>query len=264
MKKRHSSVRRLLIILLLPAILSCRTTDSASSPVPPADQEEADIASMMFDLSPGNGRLYFFTAVTREQYRDKEIESCRDEAARQLSRYIQINGVTYARTSESVRGTIVREAADVAFNNDLAMELREQLEPVREIQTEEGTAALFSYPVREPLSLSYRPSGQNSVPDWVEKAPSIPGFQTAVGFTGPRRFLERTLQQADKNALATLLEQRTGSLNTTQQDWQTNRGSSSAALTTEKAAGSIRQAYILSRWRDRKGNFYSLAVCPLP
>ncbi len=33
---------------------------------------------------------------------------------------------------------------------------------------------------------------------------------------------ERTMKQADKNALATLLEQRKGSLNITQKDWLGN------------------------------------------
>lgn len=224
----------------------------------------SEISSLMFDLTPSDGMLYFFTVITREQYREKEVESCREEAARQLSRYFQINGVTYNRTTQSTQGTNIREASGIAFNDERARALTEEMELILEIQTDEGTAALFSYRKGSVFSLPYKPGKKDGAPDWISNSIRIPGYQTAVGFTGPRRFFERTMKQADKNALATLLEQRKGSLNITQKDWETDFGSAAASQSIEKAAGSVNQAYILSRWIDSKGNFYSLAVCPAP
>ncbi len=252
-------------VFILLLSVSCQTT-AKKEPVSPSSAEEQmeEISSLMFDLSPSEGKLFFFTAVTREQYRDREIESCRMEAARQYSRFHQINGATYSKTSENTRGTIVTEASGIAFNDDLAERLAENLELVKEIETEEGTAALFSVSSDRLFKLSYKPAGQHSEPDWISQSIEIPGYQTAVGFTGKKRFLERTLQQADKNALATLLEQRKGQFNATQSDWQSNYGSTGQSSVVEKAAGSIQQAYILSRWIDSKGNFYSLAICPRP
>ena len=252
-------------VLVLLLLVSCQTVNKEEpvSPDPSGEQME-EISALMFDLTPSGGKLFFFTIVTREQYREKEIESCRMEAARQYSRYKQINGATYSKTSENSRGTVVTEASGIAFNEDLAQRLAESLKLVKEIQTNEGTAGLFSVSVDRIFSLSYRPSGLLDEPDWINQPPDIPGYQTAVGFTGKKRFLERTLQQADKNALATLLEQRKGHFNVSQNDWQSNYGSATQSKVVEKAAGSIQQAYILSRWIDSKGNFYSLAVCPRP
>ena len=252
-------------IFIMLLFVSCQTTAEKEPTSPsPAEAQMKEISSLMFDLSPSEGKLFFFTAVTREQYREKEIKSCRMEAARQYSRYHQINGATYSKTSENTRGTVVTEANGIAFNDDLAGRLVENLELEKEIRTEEGTAALFSVSADTRFKLSYKPAGLNSEPDWINQSIEIPGYQTAVGFTGKKRFLERTLQQADKNALATLLEQRKGQFNATQSDWQSNYGTTGQSSVVEKAAGSIQQAYILSRWIDSKGNFYSLAICPRP
>lgn len=255
---------RIMLFLSFFLISSCLTLEEEKKSPENQEMRMSEISSLMFDLSPQNGLLYFFTVVTREQYRDKEIESCREEAARQLSRYFQINGVSYNRTTESTQGTKIKEASSIAFNDDRAKALTEKMELVKTIQTNEGTAALFSYKGETVFSLPYTPVEKDGAPDWINNSIKIPGYQLALGFTGPRRFLERTLKQADKNALATLLEQRKGSLNITQKDWETNYGSIAASQSIEKAAGSLNQAYILSRWIDSRGNFYSLAVCPAP
>ena len=76
---------------------------------------EEEIGPLMFDLTPRDGKLFFFALVTREQYRENEIESCRAEAARQLSRYVQINGVTYSKTRESSKGISVRGSSGNRF-----------------------------------------------------------------------------------------------------------------------------------------------------
>ena len=140
--------------------------------------------------------------------------------------------------------------------------MQDKLKLEDELTNYEWTAALFSYETSRTFTLPYQPASLKDTPDWINSSVKIPAYQSAVGFTGKKRFLERGIQQADKNALATLLEQRRGSLNVTQADWQTEYSSSAASLSVEKAAGSITQAYILSRWIDRDGNIYSLAVCP--
>ena len=254
----------LILLLLLILLSSCRTTDSEKGETNTNDDAIEQVSAMMYDLSPREGHLYFFTIISRQQYRDKEETLCREEAARQVSRYYQINGVSYSRTDESVRGTAKKEATGIAFNDDQAKRLEGELELVNQLQTNAYTAALYSYPQPSPIQIPYAPGRTEETPEWVNGSVRISGFQTAVGFTGPQRFLAKTLQQADKNALATLLEQRTGSLDISQADWQSQRASSSRSSMTETAAGSIRQAYILSRWIDGKGNFYALAVCPLP
>ena len=259
-------MRKILVITLLASSLlmpGCRSSQKD----PGEDPETLDnekISSMMFDLTPREGKLFFFTMATRQQYREKELELCREEASRQLSRYFQINGVSYARTDESARGTAKKEATGIAFNNDRAIALLEDIELEDKIQTEKLTAALFSYSKAETFALSYGPGYKDKEPDWIFSSVKIPGYQVAVGFTGPSRFLSRTLQQADKNALATLLEQRNGSMDITQSDWQSQAASSSRSRMIETSAGSISNAYVLSRWIDKKGNFYSLAVCPSP
>ncbi len=255
----------LLMSLLAGALLitGCRSSQKEPQEDPETLQMEK-ISSMMFDLTPREGKLFFFTISTRQQFRDRELELCREEAARQLSRYFQINGVSYTRTDESVRGTAKKEATGIAFNNDRAIALVEDLTLEDQIQTEKLTAAIFSYSGTSTFSLPYQPGYKNKEPDWIFSSVKIPGYQVAVGFTGPSRFLSRTLQQADKNALATLLEQRNGSMDITQSDWQSQTASSSRSRMVETSAGSIGSAYILSRWIDKKGNLYSLAVCPAP
>ena len=250
-------------LILIFSVLSCETVKKEGAEIPSVETpRKDDIAPLMFDLSPREGKLYFFALVTREQYRDNEIESCRAEAARQLSRYFQINGVSYSKTSESVNGLSLMEATGIAFNDDLALNLQDKLKLEKKVKNYEWTAALFSYKAERTFSLPYKPTLLNSRPDWINSSARIPGYQTAVGFTGKKRFLERGIQQADKNALATLLEQRKGSLNITQADWQNEHSSAAASLSVEKSAGSVKQAYILSRWIDPEGNVYSLAVCP--
>ncbi len=253
-----------LMITALFLLGSCTSFSKENLDENPDGKAMEQVSELMFDLTPSEGKLYFFTLVTRKQFRDREIAVCREEASRQLSRYFQINGVSYSRTDESVRGTAKKEATGIAFNDDRAQTLVDDLEEEKIIQTEDFTAAVFSYSKAGTFSLPYKPGMKDGHPDWIYSSVKIPGYQTSVGFTGPSRYLARTLQQADKNALATLLEQRNGSMDITQSDWQTEWASSSRSSMVETSAGSIQNAYILSRWMDDNGNFYSLAVCPLP
>ncbi|MDA3958141.1 hypothetical protein [Oceanispirochaeta sp.] len=260
----RSNMRLLLFLSLFSLFLSCSSLGGSSYTERLNRSKQDRISSLMADLSPREGKLFFFSAVTREQYRDRELESCRQEAAAQLSRYNAINGVSYVQTENRNNNTKFWEAGDIAYNSDLASSLEESLVLEEKIQTEEGTCALFSYtPDQIPDFIFTASRDISKQPDWTLQALKLKGFQSAVGFTGPRRYLERTIQQADKNALATLLEQRSGSLETTQRDWQTGRASWSGSIITTRASGTIRQAYIISRWQDKKGNMYSLVLCPL-
>ena len=233
-------MKKVLSILILSGIFlfpACRTSQDES--INQNEKQMAEISSIMFDLTPEGKKLFFFTITARQHIRDKELKICREEASRQLSRYFQINGVSYSRTNESAGGTAKKEATGIAFNNDRAISLVEDLELEEQIQTEDLTAALFSYSKTASFSLPYKPALKEDEPDWIYSSVKIPGYQVAVGFTGPSRFLSRTLQQADKNALATLLEQRNGSMDITQSDWQTQTASSSRTSMVETAAGSI-------------------------
>jgi len=255
--------REVLILFLLLLIGSCRSSGTSVKESFGEPEQKAKIASLMEDLSPRDGNLLFFAAVTRTQHRTRELEECRMEAAAQLSRYFAVKGVTFVQTISMTTGTIVSEAGEIAFNSDRAASLAEKLILMEEIRTREGTCALFSYKPDVLPNYPFTPDRNKNPPSWTRKSLKLRGFQSAVGFTAPKRFLERTIQQADRNALAALLELNTGSISASHNDQQNKRGTRSESFMAEKASGTVREAYIISRWQDEKGNIYSLALCPL-
>jgi len=253
----------LLSVFLFLLLTSCRTSGTPEEKKQDTPAVRERIAFLMSDLSPREGRLLFFAAVTREQYRDRELEKCRREAAAQLSRYKAFNGVNIALTMNRTTGTVTIEGGDIAYNGDLAESLEKDLELVEEIRTEEGTCALFSYKPETLPPFPFKPEWKTSPPEWTRSALKLNGFRSAVGITGPGRFLSRTIQQSDRNALTALLEETSGTLTTLQKDKQNETGSRSESDVTVRATGTLRNAYIISRWQDEKGNMYSLVLSPI-
>jgi len=260
--RKSSFILFSLLILMILLSASCRSGGEGTERETKTAEEER-ITALMADLSPKDGKLLFFAAVTRQQHRERELEECRREAAAQLSRYHAFNGVNFTLTMNRTNSTMSVEGGEIAYNSDLADSLMKDLVLEEEIRTEEGTCALFSFKPDDLPLFPFKPEWKTSPPEWTQNALKLKGFRSAVGITGPGRFLARTIQQADRNALTALLEESTGTVSTVQKDNRNSRGSSSESDVTVRASGTVRNAYIISRWQDEKGNMYSLVLRPL-
>ncbi|WP_319561557.1 LPP20 family lipoprotein [Marispirochaeta sp.] len=202
--------------------------------------------------------------------RDKELEQCILNAARQAARYTGI-----AARFSTFRGTF-REGTGYA--DDLRLYYNEELVPsligeaqIRTLhQDETGSYALIRFPSLLSSSAAKKKTFPVDIqagtrePAWITTIPAQDDYYYGLGVSRPRIRFADSIADADQAALAEILLQLVAEVDVSYKvSTGENAGSSFQEDVYQYSSSTVRGFRIAARWRSPDGAyFYSLAVLP--
>ena len=221
--------------------------------------------SFLWDTSPDNGTLLFFSFIPRRAYREEEIKLAVSEAARQASMLYSVGVDAKFAVKSDNKDLGFLEAIDVQYDRGLAADLEAKIRIRQHYRDNEGTFILAELDgINFKGSFSVIPGKENE-PDWLYNVPEIPGYLVSLGSLQRSRYKIDSLRKADEQALANLAKQVSVAVKTKRTDLE-SEGSGSAFSETnyEVTSAFVRGFYVLGRWSTDNGSiYYTLAVCPV-
>ena len=219
---------------------------------------------LLWDTSPDNGTLLFFSFIPRRAYREEEIKQAVSEAARQAAMLYSVGVDAKFAVKSNNKDLGYLEAIDVQYDRGLAEDLEAKIKIRQHYRDNEGTFILAELDgINFRGSFSVTPGKENE-PDWLYNMPGIPGYLVSIGAVQRSRYKIDSIRRADEQALANLAKQVSVVVKAKRTDLE-SEGSGSAFSETnyEVTSTFVRGFYVLSRWSTDNGSiYYTLAVCP--
>ncbi len=221
--------------------------------------------SFLWDTSPDNGTLLFFSFIPGRADREEEIKLAVSEAARQAAMLSSLKVDAKFAVMSNNKDLGYLEAIDVQYDRGLAEDLVAKIKIRQHYRDNEGTfilAELDSISYKENFSVT---KGKENEPDWLYNVPEIPGYLVSIGAVQRSRYKIDSIRRADEQALANLAKQVSVVVKAKRTDLE-SEGSGSAFSETnyEVTSTFVRGFYVLGRWSTGNGNiYYTLAVCPV-
>ena len=221
--------------------------------------------SFLWDTSPDDGTLLFFSFIPRRAYREEEIKLAVSEAARQASMLSssKVDAKFAVKSNNKDLGYL--EAINVQYDRGLALDFETKIKIRQHYRDNEGTfilAELDGISFKEKFSVIH---GKENEPDWLYNLPQIPGYLVSIGTVQRSRYKIDSIRKADEQALANLAKQISVIVKAKRTDLE-KEGSGTAFSETnyEVTSAFVRGFYVLGRWSTDNGNvYYTLAVCPV-
>ena len=221
--------------------------------------------SFLWNTSPHNGNLVFFSSIPGKANREEEVRFAAADAARQAS--ILYNAKVDAKfaVKSNNRDLGFLEAINIQYDKGLAGDLEAKMKILHHYRDNEGT-----YILAELDGVNYRGnfdagSGEGNDPAWLYNVPVLPGYLVSIGAVQRSRYKIDSIRKADEQALASLAKQVSVVVKAKRTDQESEiSGSSFSETNYEVTSAFIRGFYVLGRWSTDNGNTYhTLAVCPV-
>ncbi|MCK5196788.1 MAG: LPP20 family lipoprotein, partial [Spirochaetales bacterium] len=221
--------------------------------------------SFLWDTSPDNGTLVFFSSIPRKAIREEEVLFAAADAARQASILYtaKVDAKFAVKSNNKDLGFL--EAINIQYDKALAGEIKAKIKILHHYRDNEGT-----YTLAELDGISYRGDfepkpGEGNNPDWLYNVPFLPGYLVSIGAVQRSRYKIDSIRKADEQALANLAKQVSVVIKAKRTDLDSEvSGSAFSETNYEVTSAFIRGFYVLGRWSTDNGNTYhTLAVCPV-
>ncbi len=247
--------------------------DTEIEPVTLTEHKESlfsDIELIISNTYPSDNSFRIAALSPRFQNHDDEIQFALKNAAKQIACFYG-SFVSYQKLmDENIIGTLHFQQINVIYDQVLASSIVDKLEIINESSDHDYYIAIISMKADKlPTILPTMESIDNSRPSWVNNPPEFDGFITGVGFSGRRKSVYHSWEQADKQSIAeivNIISTNVLSGSGTIERGSTSSGASTSVIKTYSTSDvHIKGFYILSRWREPDGsNYYTLAIADKP
>ena len=218
----------------------------------------------LWDTSPDNGTLLFFSSIPGRAYREEEVELAVSEAARQAAMLSgsKVDAKFAVMSNNRDLGTL--EAIEVQYDRGLAADLETKIKIVHHLRDNEGTYILAELDGIEFKGSFSVVQVDDNGPDWLYNVPELPGYLVSIGAVQRSRYKIDSIRRADEQALANLARQVSVVVKAKRTDLQSEGSGSGFSETHYQITSTyIRGFYVLGRWSTDNGStYYTLAVCP--
>ena len=246
---------------------SCASNETTEETVQPVIADAApDAPKWFWDHRPSSGAVYFIGFGTRHKRREDEVYAALKEASVQAGVFESFWGASQDLVRSDFSGTDFNTRTKAHYNAQAADAALESLEVEDQWQNNQATWILFRLTTTKAKAIHWQPGYPDGEPDWIRRPPMIPGYHVTIGSGAKKSSLAKTLRGADVSALAAMIDAfhgqtKTGTI-TGQQSSKTWSKSSGQSETYDRGFGEVRGFLVISRWVDKKGNAWSLAISP--
>ncbi len=213
--------------------------------------------------TPVEGVPVFVGVSPRRRDRDAELQAAREHAALQASRFFHLRGEAVFYTQRVGRRSGYVKSVSIDDDAMLAERLAAELELFDFRREENGSIGRFSLPGYRIDPIGFNSRDRLGKPVWLSRIPEIPGYYVGVGSAPRTRLISDSIENADREALFAILAQLSVDLFSGRLERSVaGRGVSTGSATVARAEGELVGFYVLDRWMDADGTFFTLAVCP--
>jgi hypothetical protein len=241
-----SSVRRPLVFFLLAIALAPAISWGEDKDARSLEQSQSE---GYFVTWPADGTLTVIGTAGRRATRKASVEAALCDAAQKIALYYGVKGVVVL---DAVPDGGSKSTRNLDYANKNAEQLLQAIifDPYKDLFVRNGTIYVrvkYNLPCQK---LPYHTTMMAGKPDWVAQlSADIPGYMTAVGYSGRWATLANTCKASYENAIVSMLMQISSTVESVSID---NKDGGKLVGVSSTSKGALKDVVICETWIDKQ------------